>query len=58
MKRLYTDLEASEDLAISKSKLWALVRGKQLPVVQVGQRSKRFDIQDLDKYIKSGKRKG
>jgi len=48
---LITLLEAAGLLGISKSTLWRIIRGGELPVVKIAERSTRIKRSDLDAYV-------
>ena len=53
MKLLLTVKEASEVLAISRSKLYGLLNSGYLPSVHIG-RSRRLRVTDLEKFVMDG----
>ena len=55
MQKLLTDKQTAEYLGIGKSTLWKYVAAGDIKPVRLGQRSTRFDIDDIDAYIKSRK---
>jgi len=50
-KLLLRPTEAAEVLGISRSKLYQMLAGGQLPVVRVGQ-SKRIPVRGLERWIR------
>ena len=55
MQKLLTDKQTAEYLGIGKSTLWKYVAAGDIKVVRLGLRSTRFDIDDINAYIKSRK---
>jgi len=53
MKLLLTITEASQVLAISRSKLYELLNSGNLPSVHIG-RSRRIRMTDLEEFVKIG----
>jgi excisionase family DNA binding protein len=53
MKLLLTIKEASQVLAISRSKLYDLLNSGHLPSVHIG-RSRRVRMTDLEDFVKGG----
>jgi len=53
MKLLLTITEASQVLAISRSKFYGLLNSDHLPSVHIG-RSRRIRMTDLEEFVKVG----
>jgi excisionase family DNA binding protein len=53
MKLLLTITEASQVLAISRSKFYDLLNSRHLPSVHIG-RSRRIRLTDLEEFVKVG----
>jgi excisionase family DNA binding protein len=53
MKLLLTITEASQVLAISRSKLYGLLNSGNLPSVHIG-RSRRIRMKDIEKFVSDG----
>ena len=53
MKLLLTITEASQVLAISRSKFYGLLNSGHLPSVHIG-RSRRIRMTDLEEFVKVG----
>lgn len=57
-KLLLRPKEAAEALAISERTLFTLTKEGKIPHVPVGERSIRYDLEDLKEYLQSQKRTG
>jgi excisionase family DNA binding protein len=55
-KRLLTTEDAADYLGFTEDAIRHMVAANALPVVRIGERSIRFDITDLNKFIEERKR--
>ena len=54
-KKLINSKQAANYLCVSERKLWDLQKSQRIPVVRID-RSVRYDIADLDSFIKKLKK--
>lgn len=50
LKRLLTQQEAAERLAVCQRTIWLMTKRGELPVVRIG-RAARYDLADVDAFI-------